>query len=619
MYRKGGSGKSGRKRKTPLDWAREHPDELETKKMLGTDGNPFCEILTCKFCSVELDLTSGKKPWDRINEHLNSKRHKRMKANYEKRLQEGKQLTLYESEVRVRSKEREAETVAHDFTRALLYSGLSLNKADGYMGKLFRKYCPAARTMPGSRQLSRKYLPEIYEQHISSVKEKIARRRISVILDESPDVIGRPAINTLISFYNSLSNRKTVLLVDTSIVKSCNSTTAALTVSQALNNVNKSWTDVLGLSSDSAAYMQKLYTDVKAAYNPRLLHFTDVAHLIHVAVDTALHSPSMLVLHKVVTKFGAIFKHAQKLEGLYKEICRINGLEEQICKPPAVVQTRWYSFYESAVKTKFLWRFLLLFIDSPSSKDSEKVNSLAELLGTTTNRQHLYTKLTFLLEVLKPIHQIQKQLESNEPFLHRMYHTVAVNLQVEISKYGGAFTMGAETTALLNMLSERDGLAVKSDLLQFGKALSDKWQDTTQRNLQDDVVQLWYRAIVLDPFLKSAQSPNFEDYTDMFSLVVDDLSDIEKEFPKYLQEPIPSNLEVFILDYWKGLETLYPNLSPAVTELLSISTGSCDVECSFSMMKAVQQPNRSLMTENTLRMEMVLYFNKDLDHDFDNY
>ena len=29
-----------------------------------------------------------------------------MKANYEKRLQEGKQLTLYESEVRVRSKER---------------------------------------------------------------------------------------------------------------------------------------------------------------------------------------------------------------------------------------------------------------------------------------------------------------------------------------------------------------------------------------------------------------------------------------------------------------------------------------------------------------------------------
>ena len=74
---------------------------LETKKMLGTDGNPFCEILTCKLCSMKLNLTSGKKPWDRIHEHLNSKHHKWMKANYEKRLQEGKQLKLYDSEVRV--------------------------------------------------------------------------------------------------------------------------------------------------------------------------------------------------------------------------------------------------------------------------------------------------------------------------------------------------------------------------------------------------------------------------------------------------------------------------------------------------------------------------------------
>ena len=85
--------KDGRKSKTPLDRAREHPDELKTKKP-GNDGNPSSEILTCKFCAVELDITSGKKPLDRINEHLNSKCHKQMKPKYEKRLHEGKQLTL---------------------------------------------------------------------------------------------------------------------------------------------------------------------------------------------------------------------------------------------------------------------------------------------------------------------------------------------------------------------------------------------------------------------------------------------------------------------------------------------------------------------------------------------
>ena len=86
-----------------------------------------------------------------------------------------------------------------------------------------------------------------------------------------------------------------------------------------------------------------------------------------------------------------------------------------------------------------------------------------------------------MLEVLKPIHQIQKELESDEPLLHRMHHIVAVNLQVEFSKYSGPFTMGFETTAVLNMLCEDDSHAVTSDLLCFGKVLFHKWQETTQK------------------------------------------------------------------------------------------------------------------------------------------
>ena len=111
--------------------------------------------------------------------------------------------------------------------------------------------------------------------------------------------------------------------------------------------------------------------------------------------------------------------------------------------------------------------------------------------------------------------------------------------------------------------------------------------------------------------LKGALSKNFEDYTEMFSLIVDDTSYILKEFEYYIQEPMPTNPEVQIMDYWKGLQVLYPNLSSAVTQLLSISTGSCDVERSFSLMRNVQQPNQSNMTVNTLCMEMTLYYNKE--------
>ena len=328
---------------------------LMTKKKAGTSASDCDDVLVCKYCAVEIDTASGKKPWDRINEHLRSKRHRNMKTNYEKRTLAGKQLTLYESEVRVRAKEKEAESAAHDFTRALLYSGVPLNKADGYLGKLFRKYCPAGRTMPGSRQLSRKHLPEVYHQHMAIIKEKTAAVKVNIILDESPDVVGRSAINTLISFYDCTTNQKLVLLIDTSIVKSCNSTTAALTASKSLSNIDKDWSGVIGISSDSTAYMNKMYREMKSAYNPNLMHFNDVAHLIHIAVDAALHSPSMTLLHKVIYKFGSIFKHAKKLENSFKEICLSNGMEEdQLCKPPAVLDIRWYSFYESACKTKIV-------------------------------------------------------------------------------------------------------------------------------------------------------------------------------------------------------------------------------------------------------------------------
>ena len=56
------------------------------------------------------------------------------------------------------------------------------------------------------------------------------------------------------------------------------------------------------------------------------------------------------------------------------------------------------------------------------------------------------------------------------------------------------------------------------------------------------------------------------------------------------------------------MQVLYPHLSHGALQLLSISTGSCDVERSFSLMCNIQQPNQLSMRENTLCMEMVLHF-----------
>ena len=280
--------------------------------------------------------------------------------------------------------------------------------------------------------------------------------------------------------------KKVICLIDTCIVKASNSTTLAFVLDRVLREIGKKWDDVIGLASDSTNYMIKLYNDLKA-HNPKLLHFNDVCHLIHVAVDFALQCEGFSIIRKVIIKFGAVFKHAKMLEQHYKEICRSNGLpENELSKPSAVVNIRWYSFFELAQGTLKLWRYLLIFIDHPDSV-GEKVTKLKELLGNNENRQSLYVKLIFVLELLKPINSIQKILESNEPLLHQMSHIVLMNLQMEMTKYTNSFTLPDEVTAALGILPVAQIDELKADFKVFGHCLCDKWQATCQRSLLSEI------------------------------------------------------------------------------------------------------------------------------------
>lgn len=134
------------------DWVADYPDDLHTlqKTPKSCDQEPI-EVLVCCFCSTELPTNPKKKPWDRIKEHLASARHKKLKESDKERLEKKKQVSLYETIVRQKDREKEAEGAIHDFVRALSYSAISINQADSFLGKLFKKYCPAARTMPGRR------------------------------------------------------------------------------------------------------------------------------------------------------------------------------------------------------------------------------------------------------------------------------------------------------------------------------------------------------------------------------------------------------------------------------------------------------------------------------------
>ena len=72
----------------------------------------------------------------------------------------------------------------------------------------------------------------------------------------------------------------------------------------------------------------------------------------------------------------------------------------------------------------------------------------------------------------------------------------------------------------------------------------------------------------------------------------------------YLLEPQSNNPEITTIKYWRGAVQLYPQLSQAALQLLSISTGSVDVERSFSKLRKIQHPTRSSVSAETLRMQI---------------
>ncbi len=57
-----------------------------------------------------------------------------------------------------------------------------------------RKYVPEGKSMPKYRQFREKYLDEVFSSHIEEIKLRIKSEKISAILDESPDLLGRPTV-----------------------------------------------------------------------------------------------------------------------------------------------------------------------------------------------------------------------------------------------------------------------------------------------------------------------------------------------------------------------------------------------------------------------------------------
>lgn len=116
--------------------------------------------------------------------------------------QSSHQSSMEDCLTRSKSHREDADDSTQKFCQALCQTGIPLHQTDGPLGSLFQDKCPAARTMPSSTQMYRKYLPEVYEHDLETIKEAVKNHPISLTIDKTPELCGRPAVAVLVTFYD---------------------------------------------------------------------------------------------------------------------------------------------------------------------------------------------------------------------------------------------------------------------------------------------------------------------------------------------------------------------------------------------------------------------------------
>ncbi len=278
-----------------------------------------------------------------------------------------------------------------------------------------------------------------------------------------------------------------------------------------------------------------------------------------------------------------------------------------------MIEHRWFSYFHTAQDIVELWSYLSEFLTRYNSK---KVNLLKKMIGNADERMVKYVILKAIIELLKPIYEIQTELESGQCISHKV--VLVIN---ELNQRLANLELSHNIDSFLQSLPLSGQLEVTSIVKEFCDNLNEKWISTSIRNLNDDTFGLnglFKKLQVFDPFRKATQVQTFKYFENIFMKVLSEtqITVVKHEVTKYLMGVIPDNTNIKALNYWIGCARDYPLLSQNAISYLYMACESIDAERSFSKLRDIQDEKRTRMSEESLKMQMLLYFNGDIEDIF---
>ncbi len=151
------------------------------------------DILFCDACNHT--LTWERK--DTVHDHVGSKKHSVNKLLMgEKKRKSDKALLVQSTITQSFGSKASREEFVEDFLITVLSGGLSLEIADTFRPFLL-KWCSQAGALPTVSGLRKTHLDHVFEKHMKGLANKIKGKGISIVFDESCDLMDRSVLNVI--------------------------------------------------------------------------------------------------------------------------------------------------------------------------------------------------------------------------------------------------------------------------------------------------------------------------------------------------------------------------------------------------------------------------------------
>ncbi|KAK9510984.1 hypothetical protein O3M35_005646 [Rhynocoris fuscipes] len=222
-------------------------------------------IMMCKHCNCRVEWIKK----DNIEKHLKSKNHRDAISKPSTNTSVQSTITgILKSKSKVYN---DKNVFIKDTVNMCLKANIPIEKMEHpAVQQYFKKYIEGSGDLPCADHLRRTYLPICGAEAKDEIKEMIKNKPIVIIVDETSDRKGRFIFAVLFKTVLPSSEQITVL-ASVNFLDTANATICCQTVVDTMTDYNVSYTNIVGLVSDSAPYMIACFSSLKILIGEHIL------------------------------------------------------------------------------------------------------------------------------------------------------------------------------------------------------------------------------------------------------------------------------------------------------------------------------------------------------------